>query len=52
MLIIKGGEIHDGIRQEGYQADILVEGGKIKRIEPRIQPPENARVTDARGLLV
>ena len=37
MLLIKGGEIHDGIHQEGYIADILVKDGKISRIGKSIK---------------
>ncbi len=37
MLLIKGGEIHDGIHQEGYLADILVKEGKISRIGKSIK---------------
>ncbi len=52
MLIIKGGEIHDGIKEKGYVADILVEGGKIKRIGKNLKAPKGAKVVDAAGLLV
>ena len=52
MLIIKGGEIHDGIKDKGYVADILVEGGKIKRIGKNLKAPKGAKVVDAAGLLV
>ena len=52
MLLIKGGEIHDGIKEKGYVADILVEGGKIKRIGKNLKAPKGAKVVDAAGLLV
>ena len=32
MLCIKNGTVHDGVHREGFQADILVEDGKIKAI--------------------
>ena len=51
MLLIKGGEIHDGIRQEGYIADILIEDGKISEIGMDIKA-EGAETVDAKGLLV
>ena len=52
MLLIKGGEVHDGINESGAQADVLVEGGKIKRIAKNIRAPKEAVVVNARGLLV
>ena len=52
MLIIKGGEIHDGIKEKGYVADILVEAGKIKRIGKNLKAPKGATVVDAQGLMV
>ena len=52
MLIIRGGEIHDGIKEKGYVADILVEGGKIKRVGRNLKAPKGAAEVDARGLLV
>ncbi len=52
MLLIKGGEIHDGVKEQGFVADILAENGKIKRIGKNIRAPRGARVVDARGLLV
>ncbi|MDD4079800.1 MAG: amidohydrolase [Eubacteriales bacterium] len=52
MLLIKGGEIHDGIKEKGFIADILVEGGKIKRVGKNIRVPKSAKEVDARGLLV
>lgn len=52
MLIIKGGEIHDSIKEQGFVADILVEEGKIKRIGKNLKAPKDAKVVDAQGLLV
>ncbi len=51
MLLIKGGEIHDGIHQEGYIADILVKDGKISRIGKSIKAGD-AEIINASGLRV
>lgn len=48
MLIIKNGCIHDAIHQEGYIADILIDEGKIIKIEKNIQ--SEADIIDASGL--
>lgn len=52
MLLVKNGMIHDGIHEEAFQADILVEEGKIKAIGQSLEAPEDARVVDAEGLSV
>lgn len=52
MLFIKNGMIHDGIHEEAFQADILVEKGKIKTIGKNLEAPEGARIVDAEGLSV
>ncbi len=51
MLLIKGGEIHDGIHQEGYIADILVKEGKISRIGKGLKAG-SAEIVSAAGLRV
>lgn len=51
MLVIRNGEIHDGISREGYTADILLKDGKISEIGKNIQA-EGAETVDAKGLLV
>ena len=51
MLLIKNGLIHDAIQREPYIADILVDGGKIVKIEKDITC-EAAEVYDASGLEV
>ncbi len=51
MLLIRNGCIHDAVHQEPYQADILVDGGKIVKIEKSILCDE-AEVFDAQGLQV
>lgn len=52
MLLVKNGMIHDGIHEEAYQADILVESGKIRAIGQSLTAPEGARTVDAEGLSV
>ena len=51
MLIIKGGLIHNAVNPEPFIADILVDGGKIIKIEKEI-PADNAEIFDASGLEV
>ncbi len=51
MLIIKNGLIHDAVNREPYIADILVDGGKIVKIEKDICA-EGADIYDASGLEV
>ena len=55
-LLVKNGMVHDGIRPEAFQADILVENGRIKAIVqggvPHVQIPEDTRVVEAEGLQV
>ena len=50
MLCIKNGTVHDGVHREGFQADILVEDGKIKAIGENLEIPGDAEVVDAAGL--
>jgi len=47
--LIKSAELHDSIRREPYQADILIENGKIARIAPDIADAD-AEIIDAAGL--
>ena len=49
MLCIKNGTVHDGVHREGFQADILVEDGKIKAIGENLEIPGDAEVVDADG---
>lgn len=51
MLLIKGGELHDGIHPAGRVADILVKDGKIAKIGRNLSA-KGAQVVDAAGLLV
>lgn len=48
MLIIKNGTIHDAIHQEVIHADILIENGKIIKIEDNIEC--EAEIIDASNL--
>lgn len=50
-IVIKQGTIHDAVHEESYQADILIEGGKIKKIAPVLEGRviNNAEVIDATG---
>ena len=52
MICIKNGTVHDGVHREGFQADILVEDGKIKAIGENLEIPGDAEVVDADGLQV
>lgn len=52
MLLIKNGMIHDGIHEEAYQADILVEEGKIKAIGKDLNAPQGTHTVEAEGLSV
>lgn len=50
MLCIKNGMVHDAIHKEAFQADILVENGKISAIGQNLDAGENADIIDAEGL--
>lgn len=56
MLCIKNGTLHtaigDGREIRVFQADILIEDGKIKEIGPALRAPEGCRCIDASGLCV
>lgn len=52
MLLVKNGMINDGIHADAFQADILVEEGKIKAIGNDLKAPEGSRIVDAEGLSV
>lgn len=54
MLLIKQGNIYDAVHREPYVADILVEEGKITKIDSSIsgKSVKGARVLDAAGLRV
>ncbi len=52
MLCIKNGTIYNAICKEGFQADILVDDGKIKTIEKNIEVANNVQIINAEGLQV
>ena len=52
MLCIKNGTIHNAVVEEPFVADILVENGKIVKIEADIDVPADCEVVDATGLQV
>lgn len=52
MLCVKNGMIHDAIREEAFQADILVENGKIKAIGDNLKLNDGVQIVDAEGLFV
>lgn len=52
MLCIKNGMVHDAIHEEAYQADILVEDGKIAAIGENLAVSAQDTVVDAKGLFV
>lgn len=51
-LLIQNGVVHDAVRPEGYQADILAEDGKIVKIGAGIAAEAGMEVVDASGLSV
>lgn len=51
-LLIKGGHIFDAIQEEPYIADILIEDGKIKKIEKNITMDGEVELISAIGLNV
>lgn len=48
MIIIKNGKIHNAIKEEPFIADLLIDEGKIIKIEENIN--EEATIIDATGL--
>ncbi len=51
MVLIKNGLIYDAINKQPYNADILVDNGKIIKIEENINQAD-AEIVDAQGLRV
>lgn len=49
MIKIQGGTIHTAVDREAFQGDILIDGGKIKKIGANLQE-EAESVIDAKGL--
>ena len=52
MLCVKNGLVHDAVREEAYEADILIEDGKFVRIGKNLSLPEGTELFDASGLSV
>ena len=52
MLLIKNGIINDAINENPYVADILIEHGKIVKVEAEIPVMSNYEVVDATGKYV
>ena len=53
-LMIRQGLVHDAVHREPYLADILVEGGKIRKIAPTLDAEmiDQTKLLDAKGLQV
>jgi dihydroorotase len=51
-LLLRNGRILDPSRAFDQTADLLIENGRISRIEPRIGPPDHAELIDVTGKLV
>ncbi|MCI8512413.1 MAG: amidohydrolase [Lachnospiraceae bacterium] len=49
MLCIKNGRIHDMVKPEAYEGDILVDQGKIVEIGKGLSVPAGAEIVDASG---
>lgn len=52
MLLIKNGLIHTMEEDEPVYSDLLIENGKIKKIEKQINPPIDAHIFDAYGMQI
>lgn len=52
MLCVRNGWIHDAIHKDAFQADILVENGKIAAIGENLEAAGDAYIVDAEGLQV
>ncbi|MDR2140672.1 MAG: dihydroorotase [Deltaproteobacteria bacterium] len=50
--LIKGGRVIDPARQLDQVADIWIDQGRIKAVEPNLSPPEAPQALDAQGLWV
>ena len=48
-LMIRGGRIHDAIREEAYISDIYIEDGVIRTIGKDLKITEDCSVYDASG---
>ncbi|WP_096999739.1 dihydroorotase [Persephonella hydrogeniphila] len=52
MIVIKNGHIVDPSNNLNKSSDILIEKGKIIKIEDNISPPPGAEVIDAKGMVI
>lgn len=52
MICIKNGTLHTAISREPFQADLLIDDGKIIKIAKEIQTEEDVKVLDAYGLSI
>ena len=50
MICIKNGNVHNAISPEAFQADILIDNGKIAKISTDLEIPEGVQVIEAKGL--
>ncbi len=50
MLLIRNAKVFDAVHETPYQADILIDGGKIADIGEALSAPEDCEVFDATGL--
>ncbi|MEM8975439.1 MAG: amidohydrolase/deacetylase family metallohydrolase [Pseudomonadota bacterium] len=51
-LLIKGGQVFSGADRSFRQRDVLIDGGKIARVDQTIEPDQTVEVIDAAGKLV
>ena len=51
-IMIKSGRILDGTGNPWYAADVGIQGGRITRIQKRMDPQSALRVIDAHGFTV
>jgi dihydroorotase len=51
-LLIRGGHVIDARNYVNAVMDVLLSGGKVARVEPKIDPGPNQRVVNAAGLYV
>ena len=51
-LLIRGGHVIDARNNVNAVMDVLLSGGKVARVEPKIDPGPNQRVVNAAGLYV
>lgn len=51
-LLVKGGRVLDPASGTDAVQDLLIDGGKVARLGPRLKAPEGAEVVDAAGKVV